>query len=65
MYFDHKPCDVCGAEVELKPREPTAGDRPDEPVGPEDGVVGKADPTVEVRVCTNRDCPTHAGDGEP
>lgn len=58
MYFDAKPCEVCGSPVELRARE--VPDRADEegPVGPSDGVVGTADPTVDERVCTNPECPT-------
>jgi hypothetical protein len=64
MYFDTKPCRVCGSEVRLVPRErpDEAGD--DAPVGPADGVVGDADSTVDERVCTDPDCPSHAEDGE-
>lgn len=58
MYADTKPCEVCGSPVELHPRE-VADTDPDAPVGPTDGVVGTADPTVDVRVCTNPDCPSH------
>lgn len=65
MYADHRPCLTCGAEVRLEERtpsdhEPGAG----EPVGPPDGVVGSGDPTLDRRVCTNPDCPTHRGGGE-
>ena len=58
MYADSKPCTVCGSPVELRPREVDPPD-PDTPVGPADGVVGTADPTVDERVCTNPDCPTN------
>jgi hypothetical protein len=57
VYFDSKPCQVCGADVELRARRTTPDD--DGPVGPEEGVVGDADSTVDERVCTNPDCPTH------
>jgi len=45
VYFDHKPCQVCGAEVELRPH----------------ARLERADPdaTVDDRVCTNPDCPTN------
>jgi hypothetical protein len=63
IYFDTKPCQVCGSEVELRPHE-ARDDRGDHaPVGPSDGVVGDADSTVDVRVCTNPDCASHAADG--
>ena len=48
MYEDTKPCRVCGAEVELRPRE-TA-----------DAVI-ESDGTVDERVCTNNACPTRSG----
>ena len=51
MYFDTKPCQVCGAEVELRAREHV--DETTEPDG-----------TVDERVCTNRECPTH-GESDP
>lgn len=58
MYFDQRPCAVCGAQVELRANEPAlAAD--DGPVGPADGVVGGADSTVDERFCTNPECPTH------
>jgi hypothetical protein len=61
VYADAKPCQQCGSEVRLEAREP---DREDgsQPVGPADGVVGTADPTVDRRVCTNRACPSHKDD---
>jgi hypothetical protein len=58
MYFDTKPCSVCGSEVELRARE-SAPEDASGPVGPTDGVVGDADSTVDERVCTNADCPTN------
>lgn len=58
MYTDVRPCEQCGAEVRLEPREPASAPS-DEPVGPEDGVVGSGDPTVDRRVCSNDACPTH------
>jgi hypothetical protein len=62
MYFDSKPCAVCGSEVRLEPHRPPDDTTTDGPVGPPDGVVGTADPTVDDRVCTNPDCPTHESD---
>ena len=61
MYFDSKPCDVCGAEVRLEAAR-NGGDVAvgDVPVGPPDGVVGDADSTVDRRVCTNPDGPTNS-----
>lgn len=52
MYFDSKPCAVCGSQVELRPRDG----------GPRAGAVPGAgehepDATVDERVCTNPDCP--------
>jgi hypothetical protein len=60
VYFDNKPCAVCGSEVELRARE-TAKAPETEPVGPKDGVVGAGDDTPDERVCTNRECPSHTG----
>jgi len=62
MYFDSKPCQVCGSRVELRARH-GAPDDSDGPIGPADGVVGDADSTVDARVCTNPDCPTHRAHG--
>lgn len=64
MYDDARPCQVCGSAVRLGPHRPDPDDR-STPVGPRDGVVGGADPTVDDRVCTNDACPTHEGHGEP
>lgn len=50
MYFDNKPCQVCGSEVELRPHEESE---------PRDRV--EPDATVDDRVCTNPDCPTNQG----
>lgn len=47
MYFDNKPCQVCGSDVDLTARR-SAGET--EPDG-----------TVDERVCTNADCPTNTG----
>ena len=64
MYYDVKPCRVCGSEVELKAADPADIPEPDGPVGPEEGYVGGGDPTVDRRICTNPECPTNrAGDG--
>ena len=59
MYFDSKPCDVCGSEVRLRARPTPVDDERHPRVGPVDGVVGDADSTVDERVCTNPECPTH------
>ncbi|MFW6773845.1 hypothetical protein ACOACO_06145 [Nocardioides sp. CPCC 205120] len=67
MYGDVEPCAECGAAVRLRPHEPDR-ETGDGPVGPEDGVVGGADPTVDERVCTNDACPTNhraPGEGAP
>lgn len=66
MYFDSKPCAVCGSEIELRARRPSDdsdGAGTSGPVGEPDGVVGDADPTVDERVCTNADCPTRNAGG--
>lgn len=66
MYFDNKPCAVCGSEVELRARTTPPVGESDGTVGPADGVVGDADSTVDERVCSNKDCPTHqAGEDAP
>jgi hypothetical protein len=52
MYFDTRPCDVCGAAVRLEPRD---GSTTDTDVDP--------DATIDQRVCTSADCPTHRGEG--
>ena len=49
MYFDNKPCEVCGAEVRLRPAQ----------VGNE---VSEPDSTIDERVCTNSKCPTNQAD---
>ncbi|MBE7325211.1 hypothetical protein IEQ44_11150 [Nocardioides sp. Y6] len=65
MYSDSRPCAECGAEVELRARTtPPAPDSGDHPVGP-GHVVGGADDTVDIRVCTNPDCPTHTSETTP
>lgn len=60
MYFDEKPCAVCGSDVRLSARDGDAVPEPSGPVGPTTGVVGGGDPTVDERTCTNPDCPTNA-----
>jgi hypothetical protein len=64
VYDDARPCHVCGSAVRLEPHRPDPHD-PSARVGPSDGVVGGADPTLDDRVCSNDDCPTRSGDGEP
>jgi hypothetical protein len=59
MHFDFKNCEVCGAEVRLRASTPPETTHLDGPVGPQDGVVGGGDPTVDDRICTNADCATH------
>lgn len=55
MYFDNKPCRVCGSEVRLRARDDTAPRSDPDPDG-----------TVDQRVCRNPDCETHAaGDDVP
>ena len=62
MYSDYEKCAVCGSEVRLRPNPGASGDT-SEPAGPTDGVVGGGDPTVDVRECTNDDCPTRQPGG--
>ena len=62
MYFDTKPCTVCGSEVRLEPRHAPVAADPGGSVGEPDGVVGDADSTVDVRLCTNPDCSTNRTD---
>jgi hypothetical protein len=67
MYFDTKPCSVCGSEVTLRARDtPPVRDEagPGGPVGERDGVVGEADTTVDERVCTNAGCATNRTRGQ-
>ena len=64
MYDDARPCQVCGSPVRLEAHQPGEASAA-APVGPPDGVVGGADPTVDDRVCTNDDCTTRRGHGEP
>ena len=49
MYFDNRPCQVCGSEVRLRPHQT-------------DTTHAEADATVDDRVCTNDDCATNAED---
>jgi len=65
MYFDNKPCAVCGAEVRLRDRRPPAEAGVGDQVGEPDGVVGDADSTVDERECTNPECPTNHADESP
>ncbi|WP_182524976.1 hypothetical protein [Nocardioides dongkuii] len=53
MYFDNRPCDVCGSEVRLKAHDSSTPLRGPDPDG-----------TVDERVCTNPDCASHE-DGGP
>lgn len=62
MYSDYEKCAVCGSGVRLRPN-PGASGGTDGPAGPADGVVGGGDPTVDVRECTNDDCPTRRPGG--
>jgi hypothetical protein len=52
MYFDNRPCDVCGSEVELRPHSTLS--------------KGEADGGPDERVCTNTECATNtSGDVRP
>ena len=53
MYFDNKPCRVCGSAIELRAHETTGGDGDSE---------SEPDGTVDERICTNPDCASHAAD---
>ncbi|WP_101525766.1 MULTISPECIES: hypothetical protein [Nocardioides] len=53
MYFDNKPCQVCGSEVRLR------GHRPDDDL--ESEPRAEPDATVDDRICSNDDCPTNQG----
>ncbi|HYG94814.1 MAG TPA: hypothetical protein VD859_14635 [Nocardioides sp.] len=64
MYFDNKPCAVCGSEVRLRARSSADIPDPGSPVGPPDGSVGDADSTVDERVCTSSECPTNRSDAD-
>lgn len=46
MYFDNRPCQVCGSKVDLGEHR-----APDHEVDP--------DGTIDERTCTNPDCPTN------
>lgn len=59
MYDDVVPCRACGSEVRLEARTTASLPQESGPVGPEDGVVGGGDSTVDARICTNPDCPSH------
>ncbi|GAA5115738.1 hypothetical protein GCM10023339_23380 [Alloalcanivorax gelatiniphagus] len=62
MYSDYDSCAVCGSDVRLAPNPGSSGTTR-EPAGPDDGVVGGGDPTVDLRVCTNDDCPSRREGG--
>jgi len=47
VYFDNKPCRVCGSEVRLRDHR--------------EGSETEPDGTIDERVCTNDDCPTRRG----
>jgi hypothetical protein len=64
VYFDNKPCAVCGSEVRLRARDTPPSGEPAGTVGEPDGVVGDADSTVDERVCTNADCETNSAGGQ-
>lgn len=51
MYSDSKPCQVCGARVELRPHQT------DE--------VAEPDGTIDERICTDPECETHRTDATP
>ena len=63
MYSDYDDCAVCGAQVRLRPHPGVSGKVGDGPAGPADGVVGGGDPTVDLRDCTNEDCPSRRPGG--
>ncbi|GEP35105.1 hypothetical protein NSZ01_28730 [Nocardioides szechwanensis] len=48
MYFDNLPCTVCGADIELRAHDASEVRSEKNPDG-----------TVDLRVCTNPDCPTN------
>ncbi|WP_170970253.1 hypothetical protein [Nocardioides jishulii] len=50
MYFDQQECRVCGAQVKVRPHD---GEPPREGKDP--------DGTVDVRVCTDPECPSNRG----
>jgi hypothetical protein len=49
MYFDHRPCETCGSEVEIRPHAELSSE-------------GDPDGSVDERVCTNPECPTNTAD---
>jgi hypothetical protein len=59
MYFETRPCAVCGSEVTLRPREAPPADDAAGAVGSPTAVVGAGDSTVDERVCTNSQCRTN------
>ncbi|GAA1925963.1 hypothetical protein [Nocardioides hwasunensis] len=63
MYDDYDTCSVCGSAVRLLPNPGASADPSDGPGGPRDGFVGAGDDPVDVRECTNEDCPTRKVDG--
>ena len=46
MYFDSKPCVVCGAEIDLSATQSVEG-------------ASEPDGTIDTRTCTNPECPTN------
>ncbi len=63
MYTDYAKCAVCGSEVRLRAHPGTTGPDTESPAGPADGVVGAGDDPVDVRECTNAECPSRREDG--
>ncbi|SEC53393.1 hypothetical protein SAMN04489844_2475 [Nocardioides exalbidus] len=63
MYDDYEKCSVCGSEVRLEPHPGSDGAAADVPAGPREGYVGAGDDPVDVRRCTNDDCPTRKAGG--
>jgi hypothetical protein len=59
VYYDNKPCGVCGSQVRLEAKGPGDIEEPVGPVGPQEGYVGGGDETVDKRICTDADCPTN------
>jgi hypothetical protein len=62
VYTDYEKCAVCGSQVRLAPNPGSSGSTMG-PAGPVDGVVGGGDPTVDLRVCTNDECPSRREGG--
>jgi hypothetical protein len=52
VYFDSKPCQVCGSEVRLRAQGESTRLREPDPDG-----------TVDERVCTNPECATNTQTG--